>query len=248
MTQAPPSSLRTENRIPDCALMKLHIKPIPAPTPPLGFQLAEYEVASPVYEIELKLTIRFNKATIQCPGGSVEFGLKRGVLTLEIENGKMPLEKVSLKAEFAKTLEVEEQQEKGRESEATIAVAAGVKTKDADKFASKNKHVVYQVTNRGTEECPTWEFQAWDRHEPPILLGQLTEEALGTVEATDSSCFLTATLFARKQTDVHLLDSSGIIAARNLSRNKTALATREFFLRFVAPKLQPYLSRVKGQL
>jgi hypothetical protein len=201
-----------------------------------------------IEQLDLKLTIRFGKQTIKAPGGTIEFGLKRGELALQLENGKIPLEKVALKAEFAKALEVEEQLEKGRESEAAIAVAAGVKTKDTDKVARKIKQVVPQVTNRGTEEQPIWEFQVQASQERLILLGQLTEEAIGILEITGTPCSLVATFCIQNQSDIYLLDSTGLIAGRNLSHNKTAWATREFFLRFIAPQLQPHLSRVEGAL
>lgn len=159
-----------------------------------------------------------------------------------------PLEKVALKANFAKALEVEEQEEKGLEREVTVAMTGGVKGKDASKATSKVKRLVSQVHNRGTEERPSWEFQVQASREHLILLGQLTEEAIGTLEVTGDPCSLTATFCIQNQSDIHLFDSSGLIAGKNLSRNKTAWAAREFFLRFVAPKLQPHLSRVEGQL
>ena len=243
------SSLQPENKLPDCVFMKLHSESVQtSKDDALGFQVVESAPKTSTKQIDLRLTIRFNKATIKCPGGMVEFGLKRGELTLQIENGKIPLEKIALKAEFAKALEVEEQEEKGRETEAAIAVAGGLKTKDASKIASKTKRVVSQVTNRGTEEQPRWEFRVQASREHLILLGQLTEEAIGTLEVTGDPCSLIATFCIQNQSDIHLFDSSGLISGKNLSRNKTAWAAREFFLRFIAPKLQPYLSRVEGEL
>ena len=253
-------SLQPENKLPDCVLMKLHSEPVqPSKTTALGFQLAESAPRRPIEQIDLKLTIRFNKARIKCPGAMVEFGLKRGELILQLENGKIPLEKIALKAEFAKVLEVEEQEEKGGGAEAGLSVTFGTQTTispsgkiaGASKATSKTKRVVSQVTNRGTEERPSWEFQASREH--VILLGQLTEEEIGIVEVTGDPCCLTATFCIQNQSDIYLFDSSGIFGsgifgAKNLSRNKTALAAREFFLRFIAPKLQPYLSRVEGEL
>ena len=248
------SSLQPENKLPDCVLMKLHSEPVQPANPALGFQAVESAPKTPTKQIDLKLTIRFNKARIKCPGAMVEFGLKRGELILQLENGKIPLEKIALKAEFAKVLEVEEQEEKGGGAEAGLSVTFGTQTTispsgkiaGASKATSKTKRVVSQVTNRGTEERPSWEFQASREH--VILLGQLTEEAIGIVEVMGDPCFLTATFCIQNQSDIHLFDSSGLIAGKNLSRNKTAWAAREFFLRFIAPKLQPYLSKVEGEL
>lgn len=230
--------------------MKLHSTPVQSPNgTAIGFQPAKPSPTPPPAEqIDLKLTIRFGKQTIKVPGGTVEFGLRRGELALQIENGKIPLEKVKLKSEFATVLEVEEQTEKARESEAAIAVAAGLKTKDANKVSSKTKRLVSQVINRGTEEAPCWEFQVHLSPEHRILLGQLTEEPLGTLEVRESPCSLTATFTIQQQSDIHLFDASGLIAGKNLSRNKTAWATREFFLHLIAAKLRPHLSRVERVL
>ena len=178
----------------------------------------------------------------------IEFGLKRGELTLQLKNGRIPLEKIALKAEFAKVLEVEEQEEKGLEREITVAMTGGVKGKDASKATSKIKRLVSQVHNRGTEEQPSWTFEACVDRIQPILEGNLTEELLGTLEVTGTPCSLTATFCIQNQSDIHLFDSSGLIAGKNLSRNKTAWATRELFLRLIASKLQPYLSKVEGEL
>ena len=89
------------------------------------------------------------------------------------------------------------------------------------------------------------EFQVQASREHLILLGQLTKEAICILEVTGTPCSLTATFCIQNQSDIYLFDSSGLIAGKNLSRNKTAWLTREFFLRFIAPKLQPYLSRVE---
>ena len=250
MTQALLSQLKSENRVPDCVFMKLHSEPVqPAKAAVLWFQLVEpASTTLPIEQFDLKLTIRFNKATIKCPGGMIEFGLKRGELTLQLENGKIPLEKVALKAEFVKALEVEEQEEQGLEREVTVAMTGGVKGKDASKATSKIKRLVSQVHNRGIEEQPSWEFRVQASREHLILLGQLTEEAIGTLEVTGDPCSLIATFCVQNQSDIHLFNSSGLISGKNLSRNKTAWAARELFLRFIAPKLQPYLSRVEGKL
>ena len=250
-------SLQPENKLPDCVFMKLHSEPVQtSKAAALGFQLAESAPRTPIEQIDLKLTIRFNKATIKCPGGMIEFGLKRGELTLQLENGKIPLEKIALKAEFAKALEVEEQEEKGRGAEAALSVTFGTQTAispsgkiaGAGKATSKIKRLISQVHNHGTEERPRWTFEAFVDRVQPILEGNFTEEFLGTLEVTGTPCSLTATFRCQNQSDIHLFDSSGLIAGKNLSRNKTAWAAREFFLRFIAPKLQPYLSRVEGEL
>lgn len=248
MPQAQSNQLIPENRFPDCVFMKLHSEPVRSQKRSVLGLLPQSATKSPqLKQVDLKLTIRFGKQTIQCPGGTVQFGLKRGELKLKLENSRIPLEKIGLKASFAKTVEVEEQQEKGRESEATLAVAGGVKTKNTGKTATKSKFMLDRVTNHGLEEEPAWEFEGQGGAEP-VLQGQLTEELLGTIELMGHPCCLRATFEIRGRSDIHLFDSDGLLRAKNLSRNKTAWATQEFFLRFIAPKLQPHISQVEGHL
>ena len=244
MNQPATNPLKIENRLSDCVYMKLHSAPVqsvpavfPFFTEPTTVEVAQRP------DIDLKLTIRFYKQCLQAPGGQIEFGLRRGVLNVMLTNGKIPLEKMALTVPFEFEVEVEEQRERGRQLEGNVALAGGVKVTDADKTATKVKVKRYNVANRGTEECPIWEFSM-----EPHLSGQLTETLLGIVAVTGEPCQVEATFEVRSQSDIELFDASGLLRAKNLSRNKTAWATREFFLRFIAPKLQPYLSRVEGEL
>ncbi|WP_190340686.1 hypothetical protein [Leptolyngbya sp. FACHB-36] len=193
----------------------------------------------------LSLTIRFGRQEIKVPGGRVWFGLKRGELRLKLEDGKIPIEKMGLTAALELELEREDQQEQSREGEANIAIAGGVKTKDAAKRASKVKSKIHQVVTGGTEEAPVWRFEV--KTSEPVLEGQLTEERLGTIEAATGPCGVAATFGVRGQRDICLIEAGGLWAT-DIGRNKKALLEREFFLRFIAPKLQPHLSRVEGQL
>jgi hypothetical protein len=50
-----------------------------------------------------------------------------------------------------------------------------------------------------------------------------------------------ATFEVRGQQDIFLAEAEGLWD-KNLGRNKLAVLERELFLRFIAPKLKPYLS------
>lgn len=268
MNQSTPSPLTPENRFPDCVLMKLHTSPVEpeqlVPKPQqssLILPLTAQAAVATTEEIHLNLTIRFYKQRIKVPGGEVEFGIRRGVLDLKLTNGKIPLEKMGLTALLELEVEVETQQEEGRTTGfnaaatggiATAAIGGGVNatvtgglsTQGSSKTTIKTKSKVHRVTNRGTEDNPVWEFSM-----EPHLSGQLTKELLGTVERNGQPCSVEATFAVRYQVDIHLFDYfAGVLSAKNLSSNKSALLTREVFLQIIAPKLQPYLSRVEGQL
>ncbi len=239
------TQLSASNLFPNCVFIKLHSEPIqPESAISLIVSTAPLQQVS-VKEFELKLTIRFGEQEIQVPGGRVCFGLKRGELKLKLENGLIPLEKTKLIARLETEIEFEEQQEKGKESEASIAIAAGIKTKDSDKTIVKGKYKAYPISTKGTEEEPVWVFET--KTKEPILRGQLTQESLGVVQVNSSPCLIRAIFKIRGQCDLYLIESEGLLKAKSLSRNKTALLTREYFLRFIAPKLQPYISQVEVQ-
>lgn len=237
----------SSNRFPDCVFLKLHSEPLLTSS-----SLIATSASTPVRasgKVDLKLTIRFGKQEIGVPSvrSSVWFGLRRGELRLEITNGKMPLETIGLKAEFAKEIEVEVGSEMGRETELNLAGALGIKDKGTIKRSDKAKQKFYQCHSKGTETEPVWEFEV-KTERPPILEGQLTEERLGTVESLNAPCHLRATFMVRRQRDVYLIESEGLFRVENLSRDQLAIIEREFFNRFIKSRLQPYLSQVEEQL
>lgn len=174
------------NSFPDCVFMKLHSAPVQGHK--LGFLIHNNQTSESVEHVDLKLTIRFGKQAINVPGGLVWFGLKRGELKLRLENARIPLEKMGLTAKFATEIEYEEQQERGKEFEANLAVAGGVKDKGSEKSASKVKYMTYSVSTRGTEEEPVWIFESQTKQ--IILKGQLTEELLGTLHPSSTPCLI----------------------------------------------------------
>jgi hypothetical protein len=245
----PQDRFEPQNRFPDCVCMKLHSAPTqleesasPILTPTSRSQ------ATSSQEIALKLTIRFSKQEIKIEKArsSVWFGLKRGELKLKIENGKIPLEKMGLTAPFTVEFEQEVQREKGSGIEANLAAVSSLKGSQSNKESTKAKYKTYQFYTKGTETDPVWVFEA--KTEEQILIGQLTEGRLGTVEVTAKPCNVKATFEVRGQRDLYLIESEGLLGAKNLNRNPTAMLTREFFLRFIESKLQSYLSRVEVHL
>jgi hypothetical protein len=234
------SKLLTNNKFPDFVYLKLSAHPLEQPSL-LG------SISSPTKDqlVDLKLTLRFGTQTFHVPGGYVRVRLKRGEIKLSLKNGKIPLEKMGLVAPFETTVEVEQQQTKGSELEATVAAGGSIKTKDASQQTTKVKSQASKIRNRGTENEPIWEFEA-NFIESPYLIGQLTDSSLGEIEINSQPCNLQAFFTVNSQKDLHL-EGEGLWP-KELSRNKLAVLERAFFNRFIAPKLQPYLSQVEGQL
>lgn len=239
-----------DNKFPSCVSMKLHSTPIQPEELQSSIIIpnrTSQTIGSATEQIDLRLTIRFGEGEITVLGSNVRFGLKRGELKLKLENSRIPLEKMGLTAKFEPSVEVEMHQEKGRETQGSASI--GIKSdlsatiKGSTKTGTKAKYKVCQVFTRGTEEEPVWVFEV--KTNELMLWGQLNEEKLGTVEITAQPCRVEATFEVRGQRDLNLTESEGLLSARNLSRNRTALVTRELFLRSIAPQLQPYLSRVE---
>jgi hypothetical protein len=234
------NNLSAENRFPDLVFVKLSACP-----PRSESLLGSISSRINAYSVELKLTLRFGIHAFRVPGGYVRVGLRRGELKLKLENGKIPLEKMGLVMPFETTIEVEQQEGSGRESEATVAVAGGLKIKYTGQQTTKVKSQASKIHNRGTENEPTWEFIA-NFIESSHLIGQLTDSSLGKVEVSSQPCGLQSLFTVSFQKDLYL-EGEGLWP-KDLSRNRLAILERAFFHRFIEPKLQPYVSQVKGQL
>lgn len=234
------SDLPAENRFSDLVFVKLI-----ACSPKSKSLIGNISSRKKDYSVELKLTIRFGTQTFPVPGGYIRVGLRQGEFKLSLRNGKIPLEKMGLVNPLQLTVEVEQQQGSGRESETTVALAAGLKIKDSIQQATKLKSQASKVRNRGTENNPIWEFIS-NPIESPYLIGQLTDSSLGEVEVNSQPCNLHSLFTVNFQKDLHL-EGEGLWP-KDISRNQLAILERAFFNRFIAPNLQPWLSQINGQL
>jgi len=204
-------------------------------------------IRSNIRQIAMTMTLRFGEQCLVTPIGKVRFGLKRGELKLKLIDGTMALEEMGLTTPFTIEIGVEEQKEQGGETEINIATSVGIKARSINKAGTKTTHKTYQCHTGGTEEDPIWVFHA-ETENPPILLGQLTEESLGTVKPTKIPCRMKATFEVPRQSALYLIGSDGILWAKDLERNKTALLAIFFFKKFIQPKLKPYLSQIEGSV
>ena len=185
---------------------------------------------APSHSIKLHLTIQFGRQEIKLPEGRVWFGLKRGWFNLKLENRKITIKEWGATPPIELKLEPE-QQEHSQVGAANIAVAGGVNWGSC------------QVSTTGTERSRIWTFAV--ETSEPILEGQLTEAWLARSEPDTHPCEVSATFKVWGQRDICLTHAERLWAT-DISRNKEALLERAFFLRFISPKLQPYLSQVGG--
>ena len=238
------------NRYPSCVYFKLNVDILTSSHGQHGIQfrsvLAIDNQDQDQYgdTICLRLTIRFGREKIKVAGGSIWFGLKRGELRLKLANAIIPIEKQGLTAHFENECTLEVQQENSNEIEGGTSISGitslTAKAKGIRKKSLKATYKSYSVYTGGTECDPVWIFEA-QSHES-ILNGQISNVSLGDVRLSFSKPYTIAASFVvRGQQDIFLADAEGLWN-KDIGRNKLAILERELFLRFIAPKLKPYLS------
>jgi hypothetical protein len=235
------SELPVKNRYPDIVYLKLSVH---RPEQRRAL-LKDAPIEEMTDSIELRITLRFGTQTFRALGGSVRVGLKQGRLSLTLKNARIPLEKMGLVSSFSMAIEVEQQQANSCEYEGTVAVAPGLKAKEASQQTKKVKYQASKIHNGGTEVEPTWTFEA-NSIESHHLLGQITEAFLGNVEINSKPAVLYAEFISIGQRDLHLVGQG--LWPKELSRNKLAVIERAFFRKFIEPRLHPYLSQVEAQI
>jgi hypothetical protein len=237
------------NKFPSCVYLKLNLGLLKTS---LGQHINKF-ISSPVTHSRdskdyrdsmcLRITVRFGKEPIRVAGGTIWFGLKRCELKLRLVNGVIPIEKQGLIAHLENELTLEVQQENGNEIEGSASISSNTgltaKARGLSKATSKTSYKTYKVSTAGTESDPIWLFEA-QAHES-ILTGQITDSFLGDVIFFSQDYAIEAAFVVRGQQDIFLAEAEGLWD-KNIGRNKLAILEREFFLRFLAPKLKPYLS------
>ena len=237
----------TDNKFPNCLSFDLYISPYKANTS-LWNLIKSFFQSSPTEETEeceVKLTINFGTETLNILGGTVTFGINRGILRLKLTNGTIPLDKIRLTSQFQLGYEREIQKESGQENEinATFSKILSVITqkKQASKSSTKIKDIFYAIANGGTKENRTWTFRTPEIKY--ILEGILQNEIIAILQVSQKPIQIEA-LFEVKDEDIKLTEATGFWA-RDIGRNKLAWIDREILLSYIRPKLQPYLSRRK---
>lgn len=236
------SSLKLENRYPDC----LYIKLIGTPKP------------SAINQVELHLTINFNEQWQNIIGGRVKLGLKGGELRLKLYNGTMPYESRELTGLLAFSIKKTRQEQAGRKTQSgikaelsNVAVVpamsakaeakASAGTEQTQEITDEFQFTTCQITTKGSEENPAWAFAV--KTGEPVLKGLLNQASLGILNVSAKPCLVEATFEISKR-DIYLTDAEGLWPS-DISRNKRAVLERAIALHLLQSKFQPYLSRVE---
>ncbi|MFB2971554.1 hypothetical protein ACE1CD_21530 [Aerosakkonema sp. BLCC-F183] len=100
----------------------------------------------------------------------------------------------------------------------------------------------WQVTTSGINEAPVWQFKA---QEKPILEGSFHKEMLGNANLSDGICIVEATFKAGMiENDLVITCQNGLWNSQD-SPAKKETKMRVFIKKFLAPKLEEYLSKVR---
>lgn len=235
----PSSQPNVENRFPDCVAMKLHCQAkteTPQTSPLIG--VSPTTATADPKEIDFSLTIVFGGEQeievpggkrLGLPGGRAKFGIKRGKLRFNLEKCKLPLEKITLSNPLKPSILVERQNTRSGELQAGIAATSSLGIKGTQGVTEKATQEFFQVKKVGSEEKPSWIFEAYDAR--TVLEGTLTEALLGTLEINEFPCAVTADFTA--QGDDIRLTGGQIGQAKDIHRNKLAQIERAIALRYI---------------
>ncbi|NEP54920.1 MAG: hypothetical protein F6K65_41530 [Moorea sp. SIO3C2] len=234
-----PLMLQEENKFPDCLTMKLKVEPVST------------GIFSPrkIEQLKLYLSIQFNEQWVPMGLGPVRFGLKGGELRLRLKNAKIPLESRHLSGSFDPDVDKQRKQQESKENHSKVDASwdknqPGVKANHSEKNTGGTTdgfHFIdYQITTKGSEENPAWVFEV--KTGQPVFKGLLPEVELGTIDVMAKPWDIEATFEVFKP-DVHLTGAEGLWSPE-ISREKDVVLDRLIVVKFLMPKLKPYLSKV----
>jgi hypothetical protein len=236
------------NRFPNCVRMELELKPI-LPKGLKGILKGLKGILKGAEQLDLVLSIRFGEHTEEIIGGKVTFGLRRGELRVNLNNGEVPLKNIKLADKFQTEIETELQEELGKEDQVGISLSDkpgfSASGKDTEKVSEKVKYLQYQFSTEGNRNSPTWIFVAV-RIEEQILQGLLQETELATVDIKGKPCSVVATFGVTKLGDICLTDAEWLWV-RNITKIRMAVIERAIVRNFFEDRLQQetYLSKVE---
>jgi len=199
-------------------------------------------------EIILNLTIQFNESRLTLKGGHVRFGIKFGELRLELDHARLPIRKRGFSHELDNSIQAEIATQKGKELQATMegswVATPGIKANIGDKTTNleteKYTLRVPQISTKGSEDCPSWDFGVRLRERP--LIGSKKGE-LGSLEVSTYPCTVDAT-FTVCRADIVVTGGEGALW-KDIQKKRLAVIERIIFHHCLTSQIQPYMSRVK---
>jgi hypothetical protein len=224
--------------------MKLHLSPRIDADPMQQFrQMFPGQLptaTNPANSLGLGLTISFSGEQavdvpggqrLGLPGGRATFGVRRGELRFVLENCYLPLEDTVLSKPFRVSIEIERQQTKSRELNASTSLDAhNLAAKSASGSAETTTVEVFQVKKVGSEERPAWIFESYgDR---TILDGILKEQLLGLLCTEENSC-INASFVVRAEDVLLTWGELGMVS--DITRNKLAVIERAIVKHCIKP-------------
>ncbi|MGL4498655.1 MAG: hypothetical protein ACRCU2_06290 [Planktothrix sp.] len=231
---------KPENKCPDCVFMKLELEPVETPT----LNPLKKEVKS----LQLFLTLNFSWQEEKISGGIIRFGIDRGTLSLNLSN----CSSLYQFRNFVKKLEEEiliEKQNKysdNQKNSLNSSISAtevksqiGLDSQRHREEINKLKTTVCQVSGKGAENNPSWNFEVKDGS--PYLIGGIFKEVLARLEIDSNPCVIEA-VFTTSIKNLYIEGVDGIWPTK-ISRNKKAIIEKFLVRRLLEPKTQPYVSK-----
>ncbi|NER39028.1 MAG: hypothetical protein F6J93_34585 [Oscillatoria sp. SIO1A7] len=238
MQQDQSSNGEPENKCPSCVFIKLESSRIKE-----GWLWDRQTKA-----IELFLTVSFNEQEEKILGGAIRFGIKRGTLSLALTNCRSPYENRGLNDILQHNLLLERYKRSSNEEKRSsgfsispnkISAKIDSELEKALERTDKIKFDTHQVSTKGSEANPIWDFQV--KTGEPCLKGTIPKEVLAILTVDDVPCKIEAT-FTASLRELHIEGIEGLWPGE-ISRNKMAVMERWIVRHFLEPKLEPYLSR-----
>ncbi|MCT7968932.1 hypothetical protein NG799_21715 [Laspinema sp. D1] len=229
-----------ENKCPDCVFMRLELES----------GRIEGLLKKEVKSLNLFLTLNFNWQEEEIKGGTIRFGVKKGTLKITLNNCTSAYKSRKFVKKLESDIEVETVIKDANEHKISPSISIslkeilkgqmGLESKHNREESHKFKTTVCQISAKGSENKPTWDFVVEDGH--PCLIGGIVGETLAELEITDNPCMIEAG-FATSSKNISVENVDGIVL-KNLSQNKRKTLEEILIKKFVLnSKTQPYLSK-----
>jgi hypothetical protein len=215
-------SLESHNKYPDCLWMQLEAIPLPS-------------VAAETQQLDIHLSLNFNEHWEPLLGGRVKFGLKGGMLKLNLENCEIPVASRQLVGSFKLSL-IEEKPQIQTSAEVLFPENQAVVIKSANAETIKETDCTFcHISTIGDDTTPAWIF-ALERGKP-VLKGLLKSANLGRFSAKSLRI---AAVFEVAKEDIYLTDAEGLWP-HDITPNQHSILERILTIYLQANKLQPAL-------
>ncbi|MGL4503822.1 MAG: hypothetical protein ACRCU2_32475 [Planktothrix sp.] len=232
---------KPENKCRDCVFMKLELSPVETKTI-FGFKKKSDKI------IQILITLSFNQQEEKLSLGKIRFGIRRGSLSLQLENGLVPYEHRNFNDEFQTDFQITRQIKSSDKIKKLFNLLFGVKEtkgqigseiEESSEETDSLKFDIHQISTKGSEDFPAWDFEV--KTGEPYIKGTITKKELAKIDIQDIPCSINA-IFTVSLGEIFIERVDGLWS-KKIDRNQEIILDRLIILHLLKPKLQPYLSK-----